>query len=203
MVDAFLNWLASLPALATYLVLMLLSALENFFPPVPADVAVALGAFLANRGEVNPVLLGVLCWLANCGSAAWTYWLGRRHGVTFFASGFGKRIVPPGAMDVLRDAYQKHGALGVFVSRFFPGIRAAVTPFAGAAGLSPTRALVPTALASGIWYALLIFAGCALGLGWPAVKSLVERVTGALAYVGLAAAAIAALWLWRRQRAKR
>ena len=30
---------------------MALSALENVFPPVPADIAVALGAFLARRGE--------------------------------------------------------------------------------------------------------------------------------------------------------
>ena len=55
--DPFLSWLASLPTLPTYVVLMLLSALENVFPPVPADVAVALGAFLAQRGEVSAPLL--------------------------------------------------------------------------------------------------------------------------------------------------
>ena len=35
MLDAFLDWLASLPALPAALVLMALSALENVFPPVP------------------------------------------------------------------------------------------------------------------------------------------------------------------------
>ena len=60
----------SLPRVPTYLVLMVLSALENVFPPVPADTAVALGAFLARRGEVSVVPLAALCWLANIGSAA-------------------------------------------------------------------------------------------------------------------------------------
>ncbi len=50
MLDRFLDWVAQLPELLVYIVLMALSALENIFPPVPADVAVVLGAFLAQRG---------------------------------------------------------------------------------------------------------------------------------------------------------
>ena len=200
MLDAFLNWLASLPAPAIYASLMLLSAVENVFPPVPADVAVALGAFLAERGEINAALLGSLCWLANCASAALTYFLGRRHGAAFFAQGWRRQLLPPQAMEALHDAYERHGALGIFLSRFLPGVRAAVTPFAGVAGLSPLRTLLPVALASAIWYSLLIVAGTALGLQWTAIRELVERVTGALTLVGVLLAAAAFVWLWRRRR---
>ena len=42
MVEAFLQWVAGLPSLAIYGVLIALSAVENIFPPVPADVAVVL-----------------------------------------------------------------------------------------------------------------------------------------------------------------
>jgi membrane protein DedA with SNARE-associated domain len=70
--ERLVDALASLPLVPTYLVLMALSALENVFPPVPADTAVALGAFLARRGEVSVVPLAFLCWLSNLGSASFT-----------------------------------------------------------------------------------------------------------------------------------
>lgn len=200
MLEAFLDWLAALPSVASYAVLTLLSAIENVFPPVPADVAVALGAFLAQRGEVSATLLGILCWLANCASASLTYFLGRRYGDAFFASGWPRKLLPPEARRALHDAYEAHGVLGIFVSRFFPGVRAAVPPFAGVAGLDPLRALAPTFAASAIWYAMLIVAGSALGLQWHAVRSLVERTSQALAALGLVATALFVAWLWRRSR---
>lgn len=200
MLDSFLGWLAGLPTPAIYGALTLLSALENVFPPVPADVALALGAFLAQRGEISAPLLGTLCWLSNCASAAWTYFLGRRHGAAFFARGWRRKLLPPEAMQALHDAYERHGAASIFVSRFLPGVRAAVPPFAGVAGLSPLRALLPAAVASAIWYALLIVAGTALGLPWAALRELVERVTGALSLAGAILAAAVLVWLWRRRR---
>lgn len=203
MLDAFLDWLARLPAPATYAVLMLLSGLENVFPPVPADVAVALGAFLARRGEVDAPLLGLLCWLANTATSAAMYFVGRAYGPRFFASGWPRALLPPEAMSALHDAYARHGVFGIFVSRFLPGIRAAVTPFAGVAGMPPLRALVPAALASAIWYAALTAAGVALGLQWQAIRALVERVTQALGVVGLLAGVVAVAWLWRVSHPRR
>lgn len=200
MLDSFLSWLAGLPTPAIYATLMMLSAVENVFPPVPADVAVALGAFLAQRGEISAPMLGTLCWLANCASAAWTYFLGRRHGAAFFGQGWRRQLLPPDALRALHEAYDRHGAFGIFMSRFLPGVRAAVTPFAGVAGLSPLRALLPAAAASAIWYALLITAGTALGLQWAAIRALIERVTGALGIVGAILAVAAVAWLARRRR---
>jgi membrane protein DedA with SNARE-associated domain len=200
MLEAFLDWLARLPTLPTYVVLALCSALENVFPPVPADVAVALGAFLAQRGEVSAPLLGLVCWSANQASAAWVYFLARRQGEAFLKTRIARWLVPPAALGAIRDAYARHGAAGIFLSRFLPGVRAAVLPFAGLAGMSPARALVPCALASAIWYTLLIVAGAALGLSWPAVRALVDRASGLLALVGAAAALLAIFWIWRRGR---
>ena len=185
MLDSFLNWLAHLPVVPAYLVLMGLSALENVFPPAPADVAVALGAFLARRGELSATLLGVLCWLANQASATAVYFFARAHGPSYFQQGWGRRLVPPGAFAAIRDAYARHGTAGIFVSRFLPGIRAAVMPFAGVAGLSPRRALLPAAAASAIWYAFLVTAGLMAGESLEAVRRFIDDANRMLAILAL------------------
>jgi membrane protein DedA with SNARE-associated domain len=203
LVDALLNWLTALPAVLVYAVLVVLSAVENVFPPVPADVAVALGAFLAQRGDISAPLLGVLCWAANTASAAWMYFVGRRHGEWLLQAGWARRFMPPEAMDALREAFARYGVAGVFLSRFLPGIRAAVTPFAGVMGMGPVGVLVPAALASAIWYAALVVVGSALGLHWSKVKSLIDQASSALGIAGLAAVLAVAAWLRWRVRQQR
>jgi membrane protein DedA with SNARE-associated domain len=198
--ERLLDALASLPLVPTYLVLMALSALENVFPPVPADTAVALGAFLARRGEISVVPLVILCWAANLASAAGTYALGRRHGRGFFRDGWGRKLMPPETLAALEEAYGRWGTAGIFLSRFLPGLRAAVPPFAGIAGLSPARALVPAAVASAIWYAFLGFAGYALARSWEAAKALVADTNQALGVVALLVAVAVVVWFRRRSR---
>ena len=200
MLERLLDALASLPLVPTYLVLMALSALENVFPPVPADIAVALGAFLARRGEVSVVPLAALCWLANLASAAGTYVVGRRHGRGFFRDGWGRKLMPPEVLAALEEAYARWGTSGIFLSRFLPGVRAAVPPFAGVAGLPAARALVPAAIASAIWYAFLAFAGYQVAENWDAVKALVADTNRVLGIAALVVAVIALVWLRRRSR---
>ena len=200
MLERLLDALASLPLVPTYLVLMALSAVENVFPPVPADTAVALGAFLARRGAVSVVPLAILCWLANVGSAAFTYFVARRHGSSFFREGWGRKIVGPGMLAALDEAYARWGVVGIFLTRFLPGLRAAVTPFAGIAGLGPARALLPAAAASAIWYAFLAYAGFALAANWMAVKAVVGDANRALGSLAAVAAVVIGVWLWRRSR---
>ena len=109
--------------------------------------------------------------------------------------------MPPEAIAALEKAYARHGVLGIFVSRFLPGVRAAVTPFAGVVGMAPARALVPAAAASAIWYALLVAVGTVLGVraGRRAQAPAGRREPRAGDRPGLAVALIVRLW-WRSRR---
>ena len=93
MLERLLDALAALPLAPTYLVLMVLSAVENIFPPVPADTAVALGAFLALAGHelarnwdtVKALVadtnraLGIAALVLSVAAAAWLWRRSRRH----------------------------------------------------------------------------------------------------------------------------
>jgi len=200
--DRLLDWMEGLPPAAVYLVLALASSVENIFPPVPADVAVVFGAFLSRRGITSAPLLGLVCWLANTASSAGMYYLARARGKRFFASGWPRKLLPPASIKELEGIYRKHGVAGIFVSRFLPGLRAAVTPFAGVVDMPPARALIPAATASAIWYAFLVAAGAALGRNWDAAQRLVSDTNRVLGIVALGAALLAGVWIWRRRRAE-
>jgi LPXTG-motif cell wall-anchored protein len=181
-------------------VLMALSALENVFPPVPADVAVVLGAFLAKRNGSSVVLMGFLCWAANTGSSAALYFYARARGRDWLHQGWMARVMTPDVVAALELAYARHGVFGIFMSRFLPGVRAAVTPFAGVVGMGPWKALLPASIASAIWYAVLVAAGSMLGLNWDAARHLVDTMNRALGVVALVVALAGGWWLWRRRR---
>jgi membrane protein DedA with SNARE-associated domain len=198
--ERFLEWVSGLSGPAIYAILVLLSAVENVFPPVPADVAVLVGAFLSHRGLTSAPLVGVLCWLANTASSAGMYFYARAHGRRFFQEGWPRRFMPPQTLQALEQAYARHGAFGIFFSRFLPGIRAGVTPFAGVVGISPLRALVPSAAASAIWYAFLVAAGAVLGLNLEAAKALLSSANRVLGLLSAVALMLAAVWLWRHNR---
>jgi len=198
--DRFLAWVSGLPVPAIYAVLTLLSAVENVFPPVPADVAVVVGAFLSHRGLTSAPLIGISCWLANTTSSAAMYFYARAHGRRFLQEGWPRRFMPPRTLRALEEAYARHGMYGIFLSRFLPGIRAAVTPFAGVVGISPLRALVPSATASAIWYAFLVALGAAVGWNLEAAKGLLNSANRVLALVSVVVVMLGALWLWRHHR---
>jgi membrane protein DedA with SNARE-associated domain len=196
-VDAFLDFVLARDPVAVILLLMLVSALENVFPPVPADVATALGAFWAIHAGISPILIGLLCFLANQVSAFGVYFWAREKGKVLLQSPAFQALLPAEMQPVVHGHIERFGSMGVFVSRFLPGLRAGVLPFAAINGLPPVKALGPAAFASLIWYSALIVAGSAMGLAYDEVKNTVARVTGALGAVGLAIAAIGLFLLWR------
>ncbi len=134
-----------------------LAAVENVFPPVPADTAVALGAFLSAGGVISAWSIFLVTWVANVSSATAVYVAARTIGRAFFRGRTGGRLVRPAALARIERLYERHGVWAIFLSRFIPGVRAVVPPFAGVAGLGAVRALVPVALASGLWYGALTF----------------------------------------------
>lgn len=197
MLEDFLQWLRGLPAPWAYTVLGLLSALENVFPPVPADVAVVLGAFLSRHGSMSAIVLGLVCWGANCASAAGVFLAGRTHSERFLRSRLGRGLVPPQAHAIVRRAYERHGFLGILLSRFLPGVRAAVLPLAGSMGLPARSALSAAALGSALWYLLLVLVGTGLGLSWERLHALVDDATRLLGFFALAVVLALVLWIRR------
>ena len=158
LVEGLLDWLTGLPPGAVYAVVGLLAIVENVFPPVPADTAAAVGAFLASAGTGSAVTVYLVTWFANVAGATGVYLVARHLGRPFLRGPLGRRMVDPRVMARIERLYDRWGVAGIFLSRFIPGVRSIVPPFAAVAGLSPVRALVPLTLASGLWFGAVIWA---------------------------------------------
>jgi membrane protein DedA with SNARE-associated domain len=155
--DALLDRLLGLPDWLVYVLVGAGAAVENIFPPIPADTAAAIGAFLSQHGTINAAAIFAVTWSANVGGAVAVYVAGRTLGRQFFTGRIGRRLLKPKPMRRMERLYQRYGSRGIFLSRFVPGVRAVVPAFAGIAGLGAWRALIPMAVASAIWYGALVF----------------------------------------------
>ena len=201
MIDGAIGWLVSLPQWELYGFIALLAGLENIFPPVPADTAAALGAFLSARGA-ELALLGVYVAtvVPNVATSAGMYVLGQTAGRSFFASRLGRKLVSRRAMRTITRLYERHHVWGIFVSRFLPGYRAVIPPFAGVVGIPLWKALPTIALASGLYYGLLVLLAYHVGRNWEAVRSAVGHVSAWLGVAAVLVTAGALFLVWRHRR---
>ena len=191
MLQDLFAWLTALPPAALYAALAVIAAVENVFPPFPADTIVAFGAFLAARGEAS--LLGAFLgtWLGNVGGALLMYWAGREVGADrvqqrFPSLGHGNG----GATDRIVRLYGRYGIPALFVSRFLPGVRALVPPMAGALRVPFLTASLAIALASGVWYGGIAVLAYNVGARW---EELAARISSMSRTAGIAAVAVVAI----------
>ena len=195
-----LDTLQALPPSPLYVAIGLLAAIENLFPPVPADTAVALGAFLAGRGVLDAWAVFAITWVCNVASAGLVYFVGRRYGRAFFTGRLGRRLISERALQHIEAAYAEHGSYGILLSRLLPVWRAVVPPFAGVAGVPAGRALGSIAVASAAWYGLLTYLVTTLGSNFEIVTRALGRVNLVLGIVAGLLVVLVVVWLWRRRR---
>ena len=197
--DSLLAWLSSVPIGTLYVALAAVAAIENVFPPVPADTVVALGSFLAARGQGSVWAAFLATWFGNVTSAMIMYAIGRRYG----AERLEQRLLGDKGAQAesrLQRMYGKYGVMALFASRFIPGIRAIVPPFAGALRVPPVRAALAIAGASAIWYGTVSYLGFTLGGNWQRVLQLITDYGRALAIAAAVLLLVGAVIWWTRSK---
>jgi membrane protein DedA with SNARE-associated domain len=195
-VNALLQWLSSLPPWALYGALALTAAVENVFPPLPADTVVGVGSFLAARGSGSLLVAATSIWAGNLLGALGMYFVGRRFG----SEALMKRLGGAEAEQRVARMYSSYGIWALFVSRFLPGVRAVVPPFAGALRI-PLRQVVPAmAVASAIWYGAIAWLGFRFGQNLEELQSLIGKATRTSGLVAVAIVVVAAAIIWWRRR---
>lgn len=208
--NAASNWLIALPnleeilqrleAIAPHWVYGAIGAgvaIENFFPPIPADSFVLLGAFLSAHGRVTGLGVFAVTWGTNTAAALLNYGLALRWGGVLLNTRSGRWLLRPRQLDRLAALYHSHGAKIIFFSRFLPAFRVLVPVFAGISHLGFWRTALPIALAGGIWYGLLVLAGALAGRNWRVIVEAFNNVNSVLLVLAALLAVLLGILWWK------
>ena len=167
---AHLDQMAALAPTWGYALVFAFMAIESSFIPFPSEIVMIPAGFIAARGELSlhaPVpdlVLAIAVGLA--GSLVGAYfnyflssWLGepflRKYGKWFF--------LKPEALDRACEVFNRYGGAPTFVCRLIPVIRQLISIPAGLARMPLGKFTFFTGLGAGIWTAILVAVGYALG----------------------------------------
>jgi membrane protein DedA with SNARE-associated domain len=134
--------------------------LGNVGLPIPEETVLALGGFLAHRGELHlPTVIAVGVLAAIVGDNI-GYWLGHRYGRSSLER-YGRYIwVSRDRIERVSAFMARHGGLAVFAARFVPGVRCLAGPVAGGMGMPPRTFIIANTLGG------LVYVPYAVGLGY-------------------------------------
>lgn len=180
--------------------------LENLFPPIPAELIMPLGGFLAHTGQlqIGPVILSGL--LGTVLGAWFWYGIGRcinEERLEHLIGRHGRWLgVTPNNLRQSRRWFNLHGAAVVFWGRLVPGVRTFISVPAGMELMPQTPFLAWTTAGSSILVVILALAGQALGENYGSVLRWVEPISGLVLQALLIAALGLGLFVLIRRRSR-
>ncbi|BCY14749.1 DedA family protein [Actinoplanes sp. L3-i22] len=149
----------------------LLVALENLVPPIPSEIVLSMAGYLASEGRVSLVLVWAAATLGALIGALLLYWLGRGLGEERLRRWLDRiPLVDAADLDRADRWFERHENAAVLVGRCAPVVRSLVSIPAGANRMPVGRFALFTAIGSGVWNALFVGAGYALGSRWQDVE---------------------------------
>ena len=157
------QFINTLPPSSIYLVFFLVAYVENIIPPIPGDVLVAFGGYLAAESVIGLVPVLLLTTIASVIGFMSMYWIGSRWGALIQEKKkqfWLLRFIPLKYINKVRSWMQPCGMGVVAANRFLAGTRSVISLTAGLSHTRISSTIFYSALSSILWNGIL------LGFGW-------------------------------------
>ena len=158
-----IQWIQALPPLSIYVVFFLVAYFENIIPPIPGDVLVAFGGYLAAESIVGLLPILILTTVASVIGFMNMYWLGSHWGDQIKKQEerfWLMKFIPLKYMNRVRNWMGKWGLGVVMANRFLAGTRSVISLTAGISHTAIPGTIISSTISSLLWNAIL------LGFGW-------------------------------------
>ena len=205
----FQDWLIPLLENHGLLIVLVTMTAESACIPIPSEIVVPYGGFLAAQGHTQLWAVILVATAANLIGSSIAYAIGRYGGRALFLR-YGRYVcVSAHHMDRADHWFERYGPATVFFTRMMPGIRTFISLPAGIAKMPFARFLLYSLLGSVIWNAGLAYLGYGAGKAagedpWGGLQETFSRYNE-IFYIVLAVAVLAMIgwgaWRWRRRRA--
>lgn len=164
--EFLISWGRDLAESSGYMGLFITQTLESALIPIPSEVVVPLGGFMASVGKLNLGLVIFWVTVGNFVGCMASYILGYQGGRPLLER-YGKYLlISKNEIDHMDTLFAKHGSLVAFVSRLLPGVRTFSSLIIGSGKLAIEKFMIYTILGSLIWNGILAYIGYALGSRW-------------------------------------
>ncbi|MGF1669897.1 MAG: DedA family protein [Balneolaceae bacterium] len=202
--DQLIEWITTLSPLSIYSVFFIIAYMENILPPIPGDLLVAFGGYLAALQLVSFTALLILTTIASvigfmsmyAVGSYWgsiieekkhRFWLMRFIDFKYYSKG--KRWM------------QKWGQGAVLANRFLAGTRSVISLAAGITKTKVLPTIISSTISSVLWNFILLGAGWLVYENWQIIGDYLN-IYGRIVIIGILIA-LAARWLYVRRRKKK
>jgi membrane protein DedA with SNARE-associated domain len=195
-----MEWLLSQLTSHVYAKLAGLLLLCGLGLPVPEDISLIAGGYLAHLGTVNVHKMFLVCFVAVLGGDSLAFGLGRGFGTKLLANRITHRYFTPRRQRRVRAYFRSYGSKVVFVARFLPGLRFSIFLSAGMLHVRPHVFLLYDSMAALLSVPFLVYTAWFFGDQIDSVVKWSKRSEyGILALVGVVAVYFA-IKLYRKRK---
>ena len=195
------SWIASLDPFWTYVALLLVAYGENVVPPIPGDMVIVFGGYLAGTSEIDFFIVWGLATLGGVLGFMTLYGVGYALGDVVYDK---KRFpwLPSGNLKKAQHWIQRWGYWAVVANRFLAGTRSVISLVVGIARMHPGRTCIAASISAFAWTGLIVYAGYAIGDNWEVVSGYLKVYgTTVLILTGIAAVILFGVVRWRKKNA--
>jgi membrane protein DedA with SNARE-associated domain len=204
------EWLLPLLRDHGLLIVFLTMVAESACIPIPSEIVVPYGGFLAATGHANWLAVVAVATAANVVGSGIAYAVGRYGGRPLFLK-YGRYVfIQKHHLDKADAWFERRGELTVFFTRLMPGVRTFISLPAGIAKMPVIKFFAYSTLGALPWNAALAWLGWAAGraaggdeASWSKLQEQFSRYDK-IFYVVLGVLVLAVVgwgvWRWRRRR---
>ncbi len=183
----------------SYLAVFLLIAASGAFLPLPEEIVLIVGGYLASLGFLRLPLLIPVALLGTLVGDNIAFWIGRKRGIFFFKP-IARFLFATKRIAKAQQEFHKHSAWMVFSARFLVGVRFLGPILAGASQMPWKRFQFYNFLGAIIWIPAMTGVGYFLGRHIERLFHDVEFLRHVLIVVFIVVALIAVLIIWRKRK---
>jgi len=163
-----LDWMASLPPVLMYLTVLVIAYGENVVPPIPGDMIVVFGGYLAGISTLNIWVVILLSTIGGTVGFMTMFFAGNRLGEAILDPNR-LRWLPKDQIMVGRKWLQRWGFGLILANRFLSGTRSVISIVAGTAHMDARKVFIFSTISSAVWTFLIAWGGYLLGDNWETV----------------------------------
>lgn len=171
------EWMTTLPPVWAYGIILGISWLENVVPPIPGDMVVVFGGYMAGLDLINAPAVVVLATLGGTLGFMSMYAIGHRVGAGLMDPDQ-YRWLPKKRIGRVRQRLQRQGFFIVAANRFLSGLRSVISLTVGMAHMDIAKTWLWSAISSLAWCTLLTVAGVIVGENWEVVSGYLQAWGG-------------------------